>query len=104
MNLVILNRSLMTRTTSETFSPFPSFFTLQLGRHLAPTHLTCTRPAYTTVLLWNRDSNLEPEILPPCHRGPILNSYSDRDPRYSLSLTEKYANQSIMLPNMYYCW
>ncbi|GBO20806.1 hypothetical protein AVEN_176857-1 [Araneus ventricosus] len=58
----------MTRTTPELPSPF--FRTIPTGGYLAPTDLTCTRPSYTAVLRWNRDSNLEPsgpevEILPP---------------------------------------
>ncbi|GBN29803.1 hypothetical protein AVEN_33460-1, partial [Araneus ventricosus] len=73
-SLVILNHCQMTRTTPE-LAPPSNFCTTPEGGNLATTDLTCTRPAYTAVLQWNRVSNLEPstpevETLPPGHRGP----------------------------------
>ncbi|GBM57777.1 hypothetical protein AVEN_90947-1 [Araneus ventricosus] len=65
----------MTRTTHELPAPSLSFRTIPAGGHLAPTDLACTRPAYTAVLRWNRDSNLQPsdpETLPPGHRVPCI--------------------------------
>ncbi|GBL80633.1 hypothetical protein AVEN_225303-1 [Araneus ventricosus] len=54
------------------------FCTTPAGGHLVPTDLTCTRPAYTAVLRWNRVSDLEPsgtevEKLPPGHHGLKIN-------------------------------
>ncbi|GBL74484.1 hypothetical protein AVEN_235425-1 [Araneus ventricosus] len=72
-DLVILCRGQMTRPTPE-LDKAPNFRIKQVGGHLAPTNLACTRPACTEVPRWNRDSNLEssgPEvkISPPGHRG-----------------------------------
>ncbi|GBM18449.1 hypothetical protein AVEN_66811-1 [Araneus ventricosus] len=67
----------MTRTTPELAAHSPSFRTTPAGGHLAPTDLTCARPAYAAVLWWNLVSNLElsgPEVetLPQGHRGPPM--------------------------------
>ncbi|GBM29351.1 hypothetical protein AVEN_175989-1 [Araneus ventricosus] len=64
----------MTRTILELASLSPNFLAIPAGRHLAPTDLACTRPAYTAVFRWKRVSNLEPsgpevETLSPGHRG-----------------------------------
>ncbi|GBL96494.1 hypothetical protein AVEN_229939-1 [Araneus ventricosus] len=63
-----MNRGQMRRTTHELAPPSPNFRSTPTGGHLAPTDLTCTRPAYRTVLRWNRVSNLEPS-------GPRLRPY-----------------------------
>ncbi|GBM41488.1 hypothetical protein AVEN_229117-1 [Araneus ventricosus] len=71
-DLVSSNCGQMTRVTPEMA---PRLFKLP-RRNSAPTDLTCTRPASTADLRWNRFWNLEasgPEVqtLPPGHRGRL---------------------------------
>ncbi|GBM96238.1 hypothetical protein AVEN_113263-1 [Araneus ventricosus] len=55
MDLVISNRSQLTKTTPERVPPSPNSRTTPEGAMTS--YLTCTRPTYTANLQWNRFSN-----------------------------------------------
>ncbi|GBL84806.1 hypothetical protein AVEN_93839-1 [Araneus ventricosus] len=55
--LIILNRSQMTKMTPELAAPSPNFRTIPTEGQLAPTDLTCTRPAYTAAPRQNQALN-----------------------------------------------
>ncbi|GBM09564.1 hypothetical protein AVEN_29419-1 [Araneus ventricosus] len=56
MDLVILNYGQMMRTTPQS----TNFRASSAEGHLTPTDLTCSKPAYTANLRWNRASKLTP--------------------------------------------
>ncbi|GBM71412.1 hypothetical protein AVEN_208124-1 [Araneus ventricosus] len=62
----------MARTTPELAAHSPDFRATLTGGHMDPMDVTCTGPAYTTVLLWNRVSNQEPSC-PEAETLPLDN-------------------------------
>ncbi|GBL78856.1 hypothetical protein AVEN_48846-1 [Araneus ventricosus] len=58
MDLVILNRGQMPRTTSEPVTPLRTSVQTR-GRAFGP-HGFSTRPGYTTIIRWNRVSDWNP--------------------------------------------
>ncbi|GBM30211.1 hypothetical protein AVEN_165812-1 [Araneus ventricosus] len=102
MNLVILNRGQLTRTTPELANTSPNFRTTLLGgRSPSMYDLTCIEATCTVDLQWNWVSSLEPsgpeaETLPRGHRGPYHMGYTFRamgkriirDMRYRTNLRE----------------
>ncbi|GBL85928.1 hypothetical protein AVEN_63238-1 [Araneus ventricosus] len=77
-DLQILNRGQMARTTVEPAAPSSNFHPTPVEGHLNSKDLICTRPAYTSVIWWNRVSNLghsspEVECLPSGQFGSLKN-------------------------------
>ncbi|GBM12073.1 hypothetical protein AVEN_245474-1 [Araneus ventricosus] len=76
MDLVIWNCSQMTRTTPEVAPP------LEISRHTSGRifsplayDLTCSRPAYSAELQWNRVSNLDRDLTTRPPQPQLLWSY-----------------------------